>query len=284
MAIQKVGVVGCGLMGSGIAQIAAATGHATTILEVEEKFLEKGIASIHKSLQRFVEKGKMSEADRDAVVGRIKGTTKLSDLAPCDIVIEAATENAAIKTKLFADLDALLAPHALLASNTSSLTIIELAAATKRPDKVVGLHFFNPVPIMKLVEVVKTIATSDQAYAEACDFGRKLGKEVVEAKDSTGFVVNRLLVPYMLDAIRCYEQGLASAEDIDRGMKLGCGYPLGPLELLDFVGLDTTLYMAEIMFDEFREARFAPPSLLRRMVTAGRMGPNSGRGINEYSK
>jgi 3-hydroxybutyryl-CoA dehydrogenase len=212
MAIQKVGVVGCGLMGSGIAQIAAATGHATTILEVEEKFLEKGIASIHKSLQRFVEKGKMSEADRDAVVGRIKGTTKLSDLAPCDIVIEAATENAAIKTKLFADLDALLAPHALLASNTSSLTIIELAAATKRPDKVVGLHFFNPVPIMKLVEVVKTIATSDQAYAEACDFGRKLGKEVVEAKDSTGFVVNRLLVPYMLDAIRCYEQGLASAK------------------------------------------------------------------------
>ena len=284
MAIQKVGVVGCGLMGSGIAQIAAATGHETTILEVEQKFLEKGIASIHKSLQRFVDKGKMTEADRDAIAARIKGTTNLSDLAPCDIVVEAATENAEIKKKLFTDLDGLLEPHALLASNTSSLTIIELAAATNRPDKVVGLHFFNPVPIMKLVEVVRTIATSDEAYSQACEFGRKLGKEVVEAKDSTGFVVNRLLVPYMLDAIRCYEQGLASAEDIDRGMKLGCGYPMGPLELLDFVGLDTTLYIAEIMFDEFREARFAPPSLLRRMVLAGRMGRKSGRGVYDYSK
>jgi len=284
MDIKKVGVVGCGLMGSGIAQVAASTGHETTILEVEEKYLEKGIASIHKSLQRFVDKGKMSEADRDAVAARIKGTTNLADLAPCDIVVEAATENADIKKKLFTDLDGLLAPHALLASNTSSLTIIALAAATKRPEKVVGLHFFNPVPIMKLVEVVRTIATSDEAFQQACDFGRKLGKEVVEAKDSTGFVVNRLLVPYMLDAIRCYEQGLASAEDIDRGMKLGCGYPMGPLELLDFVGLDTTLYIAEIMFDEFREARFAPPSLLRRMVTAGRMGRKSGRGIYDYSK
>ena len=284
MEIKRVGVVGCGLMGSGIAQIAAATGHDTSILEVEEKYLEKGIAAIHKSLQRFVDKGKLSAADRDGIAGRIKGSTNLSDLAPCDIVVEAATENAEIKKKLFADLDSLLAPHALLASNTSSLTIIELAAVTKRPDKVVGLHFFNPVPIMKLVEVVRTIATSDEAYAQACDFGRKLGKEVVEAKDSTGFVVNRLLVPYMLDAIRCYEQGLASAEDIDRGMKLGCGYPMGPLELLDFVGLDTTLYIAEIMFDEFREARFAPPSLLRRMVSAGRMGRKSGRGIYDYSK
>jgi 3-hydroxybutyryl-CoA dehydrogenase len=284
MEIKKVGIVGCGLMGSGIAQVAAATGHETTILEVEEKFLERGIASIHKSLQRFVDKGKMSEGDRDGVVARIKGTTNLADLAPCDIVVEAATENAEIKNKLFSDLDGLLAPHALLASNTSSLTIIALAAATKRPEKVIGLHFFNPVPIMKLVEVVRTIATSDEAFKQACDFGRKLGKEVVEAKDSTGFVVNRLLVPYMLDAIRCYEQGLASAEDIDRGMKLGCGYPMGPLELLDFVGLDTTLYIAEIMFDEFREARFAPPSLLRRMVTAGRMGRKSGRGIYDYSK
>jgi 3-hydroxybutyryl-CoA dehydrogenase len=284
MAIEKVGVVGCGLMGSGIAQVAAATGHETTILEVEEKYLEKGLGSIHKSLQKFVDKGKMSQADRDAVVGRLKGTTKLSDLASCDIVVEAATENADIKKKLFTELDAILAPHALLASNTSSLTIIALAAATKRPDKVVGLHFFNPVPIMKLVEVVRTISTSDEAYEQACAFGRKLGKEVVEAKDTTGFVVNRLLVPYMLDAIRCYEQGLASAEDIDRGMKLGCGYPMGPLELLDFVGLDTTLYIAEIMFDEFREARFAPPSLLRRMVTAGRMGRKSGQGIYDYSK
>jgi len=284
MAIQKVGVVGCGLMGSGIAQVAAATGHQTTILEVEEKFLNKGLESIRKSLQRFVDKGKMSEADRDGILGRIQGTTNLSDLSPCDLVVEAATENVDIKKKLFTDLDAILAPHALLASNTSSLTIIELAAATKRPDKVVGLHFFNPVPIMKLVEVVRTIATSDEAYELACDFGRKLGKEVVEAKDTTGFVVNRLLVPYMLDAVRCYEQGLASAEDIDRGMKLGCGYPMGPLELLDFVGLDTTLYIAEIMFDEFREPRFAPPSLLRRLVTAGRMGRKSGRGVYDYSK
>lgn len=284
MAIQKVGVVGCGLMGSGIAQVAAASGFETTILEVDEKLLERGIATIHKSLQRFVDKGKLPEADKEAIVGRLHGTTKLADLAGCDLVIEAATENSEIKKKLFADLDGLLAPHALIASNTSSLTIIELAAVTNRPDKVVGLHFFNPVPIMKLVEVVRTIATSDEAYEQACDFGRKVGKEVVEAKDTTGFVVNRLLVPYMLDAVRCYEQGLASAEDIDRGMKLGCGYPMGPLQLLDFVGLDTTLYIAEIMFDEFREARFAPPSLLRRMVLAGRMGRKSGQGIYDYSK
>jgi 3-hydroxybutyryl-CoA dehydrogenase len=219
----------------------------------------------------------------EATIARVKGTTDLTELLGCDLVIEAATENIEVKKELFRKLDDGMPEHGIIASNTSSLTIIELAAATKRPDRVLGLHFFNPVPVMKLVEVVRTIATSDEAYTTACEFAESLGKEVVVAKDTTGFVVNRLLVPYMLDAIRCYEQGVASKEDIDRGMKLGCGYPMGPFELLDFVGLDTTLYIAEIMFDEFREQRFSPPSLLRRMVLAGRMGRKSGRGFYDYS-
>jgi 3-hydroxybutyryl-CoA dehydrogenase len=279
MAIQKVGVVGCGLMGSGIAQVCAAAGYSTTVMEVEEKLLQRGLDRIGSGLARLVEKGKMPEAEKTALLGRLHGTTRLADLAHCDVVIEAATENLDVKKQVFAELDARLPAHGILASNTSSLTIIDLAAATRRPERVVGLHFFNPVPLMKLVEVVRTIVTGDEAYATACEFARSLGKEVVEAKDTTGFVVNRLLVPYMLDAVRCYEQGLASKEDIDRGMKLGCGYPMGPFELLDFVGLDTTLYIAEIMFDEFREPRFAPPSLLRRMVKAGHLGRKSGRGF-----
>ena len=282
MAIEKVGVVGCGLMGSGIAQVCAAAGYATTVTEVDEKRLQAGMGKIEAQLARSVEKGKMSAADKAALLGRLQGTTRLADLGKCDFVIEAATEEAAAKKQIFADLDARLPQHALLASNTSSLTIIALAAVTRRPDRVVGLHFFNPVPVMKLVEVVRTIATSDEAWATAKTFAASLGKEVVEAKDTTGFVVNRLLVPYMLDAIRCYEQGLASKEDIDRGMKLGCGYPMGPFELLDFVGLDTTLSIAEIMFDEFREPRFAPPSLLRRLVLAGHLGKKSGRGFYEH--
>jgi 3-hydroxybutyryl-CoA dehydrogenase len=282
MAIQKVGVIGCGLMGSGIAQVCAAAGFTTTVSEVDETRLNRGLESIRKNLGRAVDKGKLAQADADATLKRLKGTTRVGDLGASDLVIEAATENLEVKKGLFRDLDATLGPAALMASNTSSLTIIELAAATRRPDRVFGLHFFNPVPIMKLVEVVRTIATSDETMAQARDFAVALGKEVVLAKDTTGFVVNRLLVPYMLDAIRCYEQGLASKEDIDRGMKLGCGYPMGPFELLDFVGLDTTLSIAEIMFDEFREPRFAPPSLLRRMVLAGRLGRKSGRGFYDH--
>ncbi len=282
MAIEKVGVVGCGLMGAGIAQVCASAGFSTTVSEVDEKRLQSGIDKIGVQLARAVEKGKLPEADKKAILGRLQGTTRLADLGGCDIVIEAATENVDAKKKIFTELDARLPKHALMASNTSSLTIIELAAATQRPERVLGLHFFNPVPVMKLVEVVRTIVTSAEAFETARQFALSLGKEVVDAKDTTGFVVNRLLVPYMLDAIRCYEQGLASKEDIDRGMKLGCGYPMGPFELLDFVGLDTTLYIAEIMYDEFREARFAPPSLLRRMVIAGHLGRKSGRGFYDH--
>jgi 3-hydroxybutyryl-CoA dehydrogenase len=257
-------------------------GFGTTVSEVDEKRLQSGIDKIGAQLARAVEKGKLPEAEKKAILGRLQGTTRLADLGGCDIVIEAATENAEAKKKIFAELDSRLPKHALMASNTSSLTLIELAAVTGRPERVLGLHFFNPVPVMKLVEVVRTIVTSTEAFETARQFAVSLGKEVVEAKDTTGFVVNRLLVPYMLDAIRCYEQGLASKEDIDRGMKLGCGYPMGPFELLDFVGLDTTLYIAEIMFDEFREARFAPPSLLRRMVMAGHLGRKSGRGFYDH--
>ena len=282
MAIEKVGVVGCGLMGAGIAQVCASAGFGTTVSEVDEKRLQSGIDKIGAQLARAVEKGKLPEAEKKAILGRLQGTTRLADLGGCDIVIEAATENADAKKKIFTELDSRLPKHALMASNTSSLTLIELAAVTGRPERVLGLHFFNPVPVMKLVEVVRTIVTSNEAFETARQFAVSLGKEVVEAKDTTGFVVNRLLVPYMLDAIRCYEQGLASKEDIDRGMKLGCGYPMGPFELLDFVGLDTTLYIAEIMFDEFREARFAPPSLLRRMVMAGHLGRKSGRGFYDH--
>jgi 3-hydroxybutyryl-CoA dehydrogenase len=282
MTIQKVGVVGCGLMGSGIAQVCAAAGYDTTVSEVDERLVQAGLDKIGAQLQRSVDKGKLAASDRQAVLGRLHGTTRLADLGSCDLVVEAATENIDAKKRIFAELDARLPRHGILASNTSSLPIVALAAATQRPDRVVGLHFFNPVPVMKLVEVVRTIVTSDEAYAASRDFAVSLGKEVVEAKDTTGFVVNRLLVPYMLDAVRCLEQGLASKEDIDRGMKLGCGYPMGPFELLDFVGLDTTLYIAEIMFDEFREPRFAPPSLLRRMVTAGHLGRKSGRGFYDH--
>jgi len=282
MAIEKVGVVGCGLMGSGIAQVCATAGFTTTVSEVDDKRLQAGLERIGAQLARSVEKGKLRDNDKAAILARLHGTTRLTDLAACDVVIEAATENLEAKKQVFVTLDGILAKHALLASNTSSLTIVELAAATQRPDRVLGLHFFNPVPVMKLVEVVRTIVTSDAAFAAARQFVVALGKDVVEAKDTTGFVVNRLLVPYMLDAVRCYEQGLASKEDIDRGMKLGCGYPMGPFELLDFVGLDTTLYIAEIMFEEFREPRFAPPSLLRRMVLAGHLGKKSGRGFYDY--
>ncbi len=283
MAIQKVGVVGCGLMGGGIAQVSAQAGFSTVVSEVSPPALEKGLAAIRKFLQGGVEKGKLSAADLEQTLGRLRGTTRLEDLADCDLVIEAATENIELKKPLFATLDQACKAGTVLASNTSSLSITELSTFTKRPDRFLGLHFFNPVPLMKLVEVVRTLATSDESYRLAADWCRAIGKTVVTAGDTPGFVVNRLLVPYMLDAIRVHEQGLASRDDIDNAMKLGCGYPMGPLLLGDYVGLDTTYYIAQIMFEEFKEPRFAPPPLLKRMVLAGRHGRKSGRGFYDWS-
>ena len=280
--IRTVGVCGAGLMGNGIAQTCASAGFSVMLMEVAQEPLDRGVTSIAKSLDKFVEKGKLSQSDRDAAFGRIKATTNVADLKDCDLVIEAIVENVAIKTKFFQQLDEMMAPHGIICTNTSSLCVIELAAKTKRPNRVAGLHFFNPVPIMKLVEVVKTIATTQDVVDALFDFSRKLGKEPILAQDTPGFVVNRLLIPYLLYAIRCYEGGLASKEDIDKGMKLGCGYPMGPLELLDFVGLDTTYYISEIMFDEFKDPIMAAPPLLKRMVLAGRYGRKSGKGFYDY--
>lgn len=281
--IRTVGVCGAGLMGSGIAQTCASAGFNVILMEVAQEPLARGMAGITKSLDKFVEKGKLSQADRDATIGRLKTTTEVADLAKCDLVIEAIIENVEIKATLFRQLDELLAADALMCTNTSSLCVVELAAKTKRPNKVAGLHFFNPVPIMKLVEVVKTIATTQDTIDSLFDFAKKLGKEPILAQDTPGFVVNRLLIPYLLYAIRVYEQGLASKEDIDKGMRLGCGYPMGPFELLDFVGLDTTYYIAEIMFDEFKDPMMAAPPLLKRMVLAGRYGRKSGKGFYDYA-
>jgi 3-hydroxybutyryl-CoA dehydrogenase len=283
MAIRKVGVVGCGLMGSGIAQVSAQAGYPTVVREVSAPLLEKGMGSIRKFLQGGVEKGKLAQADMEKTLANLKGTTEPQDLADCDLVIEAASESLTLKKELFGALDAACKSETIFASNTSSLSITELATFTKRPDRFLGLHFFNPVPLMKLVEVVRTLSTSNETYTAAAEWCRAISKTVVTTGDSTGFVVNRLLVPYMLDAIRVYEQGLASRDDIDNAMKLGCGYPMGPLFLTDYVGLDTTYAIAEIMFGEFKEPRFAPPSLLKRMVLAGRNGRKTGRGFYDWS-
>jgi 3-hydroxybutyryl-CoA dehydrogenase len=270
-------------MGSGIAQVAAQSGFTTVVREVSQEVLDKGLKGIEKNLARLVEKGTITEAARGEIRGRLTGTTKLEDFKDCDAVIEAIIEQLPLKRELYAALDGICKPSAIFASNTSSLTIIEMATATKRPQRFVGLHFFNPVPVMKLVEVVKSIATDDAVYEEMVEFGAKLGKTPVRASDSTGFIVNRLLVPYLLDAIRALEEGAGSITDIDNSMKLGCGYPMGPFTLLDFVGLDTTYYIANIMFDEFRERRFAAPPLLKRMVLAGWNGKKSGRGFYDYA-
>lgn len=282
MTINKVGVLGCGLMGSGIAQVSATAGFDVTVLEVDQKFLDKGFAGIEKSLAKFAEKGTLKETPQ-AVRARLKGTTKMQDLADCDIVIEAVIENLVEKKKMYAELDGIVKQDAIFASNTSSISITELMTATRRPDRVIGLHFFNPVPLMKLVEVVRTIATAGDVYDAAYEFGKKLGKVPVRTSDKTGFIVNRLLVPYLLDAIRAYEEGVGSIEDIDNAMKLGCGYPMGPFTLLDFVGLDTTYYITHVMYDEFRERRFASPPLLKRLVMAGWYGKKSGKGFYDYS-
>jgi 3-hydroxybutyryl-CoA dehydrogenase len=281
--IRRVAVLGCGLMGSGIAEVAARAGYETWVREINEELVERGRNSIRKSLDRAVEKGKLEPAVREETMARIHMTTSLDALAPSDIIIEAVVENIEVKNDMFRALDGMCGPDTIFASNTSSLTIAAMAAATKRPHRFVGLHFFNPVPVMKLVEVVRTIATAPETYRAAIAFARSLGKEPVEAKDSSGFIVNRLLVPYMLDAIRCLEQGLASTEDIDKSMTLGTGYPMGPFTLGDFVGLDTLYFIAEIMFEEFREPRFAPPPLLKRMVTLGYHGRKTKRGFYDYS-
>ena len=281
--VRRVAVLGCGLMGSGIAEISAKAGLETWVREVNDQFAEKGKASITKSLGKAVEKGKLEAGARDAALGKLNFTTRLEDLKDCDLIIEAVTEDLELKNEMFKTLDGVCPPHTIFASNTSSLTIADMAAATSRPDRVLGLHFFNPVPVMKLVEVVRTIATSDEAYQTAFAFVKQIGKEGVEAKDTSGFIVNRLLVPYMLDAIRCLEQGLASIEDIDKSMQLGTGYPMGPFVLSDFVGIDTLYRISEIMFEEFRETRFAPPPLLKRMVTMGYYGRKSKRGFYDYS-
>jgi 3-hydroxybutyryl-CoA dehydrogenase len=287
MEINKVGVLGCGLMGSGIAQVAATGGFETTVLEVEQKFLDKGFAGIEKSLSKFAErppeKGGITAQQKKEIQSRLKGTTKAGDLADCDIVIEAIIENVPAKKEMYAAIDAVVRKSAIFASNTSSISITELMTATKRPERFIGLHFFNPVPLMKLVEVVRTIATAPDVYEAAYEFAKKLGKVPVRAKDSTGFIVNRLLVPYMLDAIRAYEEGVGSIEDIDNAMKLGCGYPMGPFTLLDFVGLDTTYYITHVMFDEFKDQRFASPPLLKRLVMAGWYGRKSGKGFYDYA-
>lgn len=283
MAIQKVGVVGCGLMGSGIAQVCAQAGFTTVVREISSEIVDKGLKGIDKNLTRLVEKGTLTDTQRGEVRGHLTGTTALEDLKDCDLVVEAIIEQLPAKRELFSKLDSICPPQTIFASNTSSLTITEIATSTKRPERFVGLHFFNPVPVMKLVEVVRTIATDEKVYEEMVAFGTKLGKTAVRAHDSTGFIVNRLLVPYLLDSIRALEEGVGSIEDIDNSMKLGCGHPMGPLTLLDFVGLDTTYYIANIMFEEFREKRFASPPLLKRMVLAGWNGRKAGRGFYDYS-
>ncbi|HUF30769.1 MAG TPA: 3-hydroxybutyryl-CoA dehydrogenase [Gemmatimonadaceae bacterium] len=281
--IQTVGVLGAGLMGSGIAQVAAQQGFDTRVREISQTLCDRGRAGVEKHLGRAVEKGKLTADHRNETMERLRFVIDIEALRDCDIIIEAVTEDLEVKNALWRDLDALCEPHTVFASNTSSLTIAAMAAATSRPDRMLGLHFFNPVPVMKLVEVVRTVTTSDEAFQTVFQFARKLGKEPIAAKDSSGFVVNLLLIPYLLDAITALERGVASIEDIDKGMQLGTGHPMGPFTLLDFVGLDTTYKIAEIMFDEYREKRYAPPPLLRRMVLAGMYGKKSGKGFYDYS-
>jgi 3-hydroxybutyryl-CoA dehydrogenase len=286
MEIKKVGVLGCGIMGSGIAQTVASAGFETVVREVSDELIQRGFAGIEKSLAKFAEKGTITSDQQKEIRDRLSGTTSFADLADCDIVIEAITENPDEKRKTYGELDRICKPETIFASNTSSVSITEMMIVTSpaRQTRFIGLHFFNPVPLMKLVEVIRTILTNMDVYEQAIEFGRRLGKVPVRAGDKTGFIVNRLLVPYLLDAIRALEEGVGSIVDIDTAMKLGCSHPMGPFTLGDFVGLDTTYYIAEIMFNEFREKRFAPPPLLKRMVLAGLYGRKSGRGFYDYTK
>lgn len=282
--IRKVGVLGMGLMGSGIAQVCAQAGYETRVREVSDELHQRGIAGIGKQLGRSVEKGKLTADERDAALKRLSGTTELGDLADCDLVIEAVVEDLDVKNRIWSELDRICGPDAIFASNTSSLTIADMAAATSRPERMVGLHFFNPVPLMKLVEVVRTIATEPAVFDTAFAFARSLGKQPIECKDNSGFVVNLLLVPYMMDAIRAAEQGVASVADIDTGMRLGTGYPMGPFTLSDFVGLDTLDKIGGIMYGEYKEKRYASPPLLKRMISLGLFGRKSGKGFYDYSE
>ncbi len=284
MAIKTVGVVGCGLMGSGITEVIARCGYDVIVREVNESLLEKGLARIQASTQKAVERNKLTADDRQAALARIRGTVNLQDLAPCDYVIEAVIENLELKKQVFADLDRITRPEVILASNTSSLSIAAMAAMTHKPDKVLGMHFFSPVPVMTLLEMVRSFLTSEETYRTSRAFGESLGKTIIVAKDAPGFIVNALLVPYQLDAIRMYENGFATKEDIDTGIRLGLRHPMGPLELADFVGLDVILDIADAMFDETKDTRFAAPPLLRRMVTAGYLGQKTGKGFYDYNK
>jgi len=284
MKIERVGVVGCGLMGSGIAQVAAGAGLGTVVIEVDEGRLKDGVARIDSFLEKGVERGKLTPDQKKEILSRIEPTTRLEKLSDVDVVIEAVLEDLAVKKELFGKLDAILKPETIRCSNTSSLCITEMAASTRHPQRFVGLHFFNPVPLMKVVEIIPGLTTDPKATEAVQGLARRLGKTPVVAPDRPGFIVNRLLVPYMLDAIRALEEGVGTKEDIDAGMKLGCGYPMGPFELLDFVGLDTTYYIANIMFDEFREKRFAPPPLLKRMLQAGMHGVKTRKGFYDYSE
>jgi 3-hydroxybutyryl-CoA dehydrogenase len=278
-----VGVVGCGLMGSGIAEVCAKAGYTTIVREVDQDFLARGMDRLRKSFGTAVSRGKLSSAEHDSALGRIKGTTSLADFRDCDLVIEAATENPEVKTNTFRELDQVCAPHAILASNTSSIPIIRMASATGRPERVLGMHFMNPVPVMPLIEYVRALTTSDETLETARRFGESLGKRIIVSKDRAGFIVNFLLIPYLCEAVRMLEQGFATREDIDVGMMLGTSYPMGPLTLLDFVGLDTTLYIADILFEEFKDPRFAAPTLLRQMVIANHLGRKTGRGFYNYA-
>jgi 3-hydroxybutyryl-CoA dehydrogenase len=282
MSIQSVGVLGCGLMGAGIAQVCAQSGYRTVVREVDQAVLDKGLGRVRRFLEEGVQKGKVTPEMRDSTLANLSGTTAVDALAGCDLVIEAIVENLDAKRQVYAAVEAVVGDDTLIVSNTSSLCITELAAATTRPDRFGGLHFFNPVPLMKLVEVIRGLSTTEPTYVALFAFAQSLGKDPITAPDRPGFIVNRLLVPYLLDAIRAYENGLGTLDDIDKGMKLGCGYPMGPFTLLDFVGLDTTYYIANIMFDEFREPAYAPPPLLKRMVLAGRVGKKVGKGFFDY--
>ena len=283
MEIKKVGVLGCGLMGAGIAQISAQSNYPVVVSEINEELLNKGLKIIDKTLAKSVEKGKLAEQDKAAIQSRLKGTTNVEDFADCDLIVEAAVENMDLKKKIFADLDRICPPHAVLATNTSCLSVTEIAMATKRPDQVIGMHFFNPVPVMKLLEVVTTIVSSEETLKTVKAFGESLGKTVIVAKDTPAFIVNRVLTPMMLEAIRVLEAGLATREDIDNGMVLGCNHPMGPLTLADFVGLDTMYYITEAMYAESKDPKFAAPLLLKRMVTAGQLGRKTGKGFYDYT-
>lgn len=284
MEIKKVGVVGAGLMGNGIAQTIAQSGYQTRISEINDQLLNKGMGMIKNNLSNAVSKGRMAQTDMDAILGRITGTTNVKDFNDCDLIVEAAVENMELKKKIFAELDQICQPHTIIGTNSSSLSIMDIAVVTKRPDKILGLHFFNPVPVMKLLEIVKTIVTSDETISVAKEFGASLGKTVITAKDAPAYIVNRLLIPYLMEAIRLYESGYASKEDIDAGMRLGCNYPMGPLELLDFVGLDTAMYATSAMYAELKDPKMNPPILLKKMVTAGHLGRKTGKGFYDYNK